>query len=280
MKKFIFTLLSITFLMSAGFAQSNYCGNSSASVCTPTPLPKPGLSPTSDSLTPVVNGVATNTIIYFKNFDTIRYQGALLTIQQLRIDSIRNLPSGLCWATNRTDNTFTNQGLGCIKVNGTPCGNTGQYKLEIWVGVDVGFGFLPYNADQVGLKYYVRLKNATDVDTPVDTTQTAVNPFIAYGGTCTTNGINEANSSINSLTVVPNPFNNKAVVSFFSAKGMEVTERLTNMLGAEVFKNNFEAKVGENASVVDRSNLPAGVYFYSLSNGKNVFAVRRVVIAD
>jgi hypothetical protein len=114
----------------------------------------------------------------------VYFNGGWYTVTSLRIDTIDNLPTGLCWASNKPDNTYANQESGCIKVNGVPCGPTGQYKMRIIVTVNLGFGSAQVNADQAGLKYYIRLKNNGDATTPIDTFQTAANPFIAYGGTC------------------------------------------------------------------------------------------------
>ncbi len=280
MKKVIFTLFSFCLLYVNSNAQ--YCGNTGAgsgpNQCTPSgTLTEPGLSPNSDSLPPLINGVASTSIIQFKNFDTIAFGGQTLTIQWLRIDSIGNAPSGTCWATNVANNTWNNQVDGCIRINGTPCSTPGQHKLKIIVTANVGVP-IQTDADAAGLKYYVRVKNSGDADTQVDTSTN--NAFVAYGPAASCgNAINDVNASINSLTVVPNPFNNKAVVSFYADKAGEMTERLTNMIGSEVHRKTLEVRMGENSSMIDRNNLPAGVYFYSVSDGKSV-ATKRVVVSE
>lgn len=283
MKKVIFTLVSLCMLTAGAYAQ--YCGHtgspSGPSQCTPSgTLTKPGLSPASyDSLPPVNNGEVSTTVIQFKNFDTITFGGQVLTIQSLRLDSIGNLPAGLCWATNKANNTWQNQEDGCIKVNGTTCSAPGQHKLKIIVTANVGVE-IATDADAANLKYYVRVKNSSDAETPIDSTQTSANPFIAYGpaAVCSV-GIKDVNSNINTLSVVPNPFNNKAVVSFYADKAGVMTERLTNMIGSEVVRRNIQVTTGLNTTMIERNELPAGVYFYSISDGKSV-ATKRVVISE
>jgi hypothetical protein len=282
MKKVIFTLFSFC-LLSVG-ANAQYCGNlgnpSGQGQCTPSgTLTEPGLSPASDSLPPVNNGEVSTTVIQFKNFDTITFGGQLLTIQSLKLDSIGNLPAGLCWATNKTNNTWANQEDGCIKVNGTTCSAPGQHKLKIIVTANVGVP-IQTDADAANLKYFVRVKNTADAETPIDSNQTSANPFIAYGGSANCSvGIKDVQSNINTLNVVPNPFNSKAVVSFYSDKAGVMTERLTNMIGSEVFKRNTQVTTGLNTTTIDRNELPTGVYFYSISDGKSV-ATKRVVISE
>jgi len=279
MKKVIFTFLSAA-MMFAG-ANAQYCGNSGTSVCTPSGnLTKPGLSPDSDSLPSLINGTAPNTVIQFKNFDTIAFGGSTLTIQSLKVDTLDNLPTGLCWATNKANNTWNNQEDGCIKISGTVCSNPGQYKLRIIVTANVGVP-ITTNADATGLKYFVRVKNTGDADVAVDTTQSVpFNKPTGYSATASCgSGIMESNLFENTLRVVPNPFTSKANVSFYSTKSGLMTERMTNMLGSEVISNKIEIRLGENTSTLDGSNLAPGVYFYSISDGKSV-AMKRVVISE
>ncbi|HLP21762.1 MAG TPA: T9SS type A sorting domain-containing protein [Chitinophagales bacterium] len=282
MKKVIFTLFSFCLLTLGANAQ--YCGNlgnpSGPNQCQPSGmLDKPGLSPASDSLPAVNNGEISTTVIQFKNFDTIAFGGQTLTIQTLKVDSIGNLPTGLCWATNKANNTWANQEDGCIKINGTTCSTPGQHKLKIIVTANVGIN-ITTDADAANLKYFVRVKNLWDAETAIDTTQTSNNPFIAYGNAaiCGTS-IKDAASNISTLNVAPNPFFNKAVVSFYSDKAGIMTERLTNMIGSEVFRKSTQVTTGLNTLMIDRNELPTGVYFYSISDGKSV-ATKRVVISE
>lgn len=177
-------LLSLSFSAVILFAAAQYCGNSGSFQCTASNLSLPWLSPPPDSLAPFVNGQPSTTVIQFKNFNTVFFAGGNYTVTSLRIDTIDNLPEGLCWATNKANNTYANQESGCIKINGTPCDSTGQYKMRIIVTVDLGFATAQVNADDANLKYYIRLKNSADADTEIDSFQTAANPFIPYGGVC------------------------------------------------------------------------------------------------
>ena len=178
MKKLL--VLFVTSLLTFGYSSAQYCGNSGPAVCTPsTTINQPGLSPQSGNLPALINGDNTATTIQFENFNTLVFAGQTITMQSLTLDTITNLPAGLCWATNKTDNTFGNQETGCILVSGTPCDSTGQYKLHIFVTANIGFAF-PTNADVAGLHYYVRLVNNGETAPPVDTTQTEAHRFKPY----------------------------------------------------------------------------------------------------
>ena len=137
------------------FLTAQYCGSSNpsgSSQCTAIgTLITPGISPSTQNVPTFINGQVSTTVLQFKNYDTIRAFGNLLTIVTLKIDSINNLPSGLCWSTDKTNNRYNNQDDGCIKINGTTCANPGVYRLKIKILVDVGLGFdVPYDADQIG----------------------------------------------------------------------------------------------------------------------------------
>ena len=280
MKKVIFTILSVAFMFSAANAQ--YCGPSGTSVCSPSgTLAEPGLVPKPDSLPAVVVGQYTQSIIQFKNFDQVTVSGNTAAIQSLTIDTISNLPPGLCWATNKSDNTYGNQEEGCIRVTGTPTGPVGQYKLNIIVTVDIGLPFnIQTSAEDAGLKYFVRCINNGAVIPCVDT---LAGSYVAYTGAevaCAVQpplGIKENTNPIQALSILPNPMNNSAVVSFMSDRTTTMTERITNMIGAELTNRTIEVKSGENNIVIERNNMPTGVYFYTMTNGKATKTIRFVV---
>jgi len=174
MKRFLLAILTLLMLG----AQAQYCGNSGPSQCFIDTTHAGNFYPVGDSLAPFVNGTVSSTVIQYNSADTITFGGQNLTIQWLRFDSIGNLPNGLCWSTSDTTNKFIDSG--CIKFNGTTCSLPGQYKLRVIVTVFIGVPIVT-NADVAGLKLYIRVKNMGDADTPVDTSQTSANPFIAYG---------------------------------------------------------------------------------------------------
>lgn len=187
MKKIIYTFIALSLFAGSIFAQP--CGNSGPSICVASGgMTQPGLTPRTDSLPPVYNGITDTTYIQFKNYNTVFYQpfGIFVTVQSLRIDSIENLPAGLCWATNKSNNTYANQESGCIRVVGTPCAQPGQYQLRIWVYVNVGITSLLVDAATVGLHYFVRVGNYGDVVPPCDTLQTGT-PLYTVGYSPTAN---------------------------------------------------------------------------------------------
>jgi hypothetical protein len=277
MKKLIFTL---SLFCTIAVSNAQYCGGSGPSICTPLVLSKPGLSPVSDSLAPVVDSISTTRVIEFQNYDTLSFNGLHLTMDSLTVDTISNLPQGYCWATNKTTNTFGNQENGCIRVSGTTYSHPGQYKLNIIVTAYTSIGTpLTTTADAAGLYYYVRVicdSNATYP--PVDTTQTAANPFIPYNTGCPS-GVEEVTANIQSLNVYPNPFNTQTVVTFNSIKSGMMTEKITNIIGSTVYSKPVEVTNGQNSHTIQRGTLAEGVYFYTISDGASSFT-KKLIIAE
>lgn len=277
MKKLIFTLSTLTLMATAANAQ--YCGGSATSVCTPRPATDTaGLTPTPQDLPCIVRGVAVDQVIFFEFFKSYNLNGTNLTINSFKLDSIGNLPAGLCWKTNKANNTFAGGEVGCIRVTGTTTDPSGQYKLKIIATVATPLVTLSKQDAETlaSLRYYVRV-NCSGVTCPdVDTTTGKTTPFISYNQTCTV-GLEEASKDFNSLTVVPNPFSSSSTLSFVAEKDENYTVTITNIIGAVVATKNVAATVGPNEVKIERNGLAAGVYIVNLSNGKAT-EPRRIVI--
>jgi hypothetical protein len=134
MKKILFTL-GLALGVQVIFAQ--YCGNSGVGQCNPNVQNnQPGLWPPPAQLAPLINGEVSTTVLQFYNYDTLDFQGHVLTMDSLTILQITNLPEGLCWSTNEPTNTFQNQERGCIKLSGTTCAPPGQYQLDMLISME------------------------------------------------------------------------------------------------------------------------------------------------
>jgi hypothetical protein len=176
----------LIFLLTFGWlnCKSQYCGNSGAFQCPAVDTAvATGFFPPPDSFPSLINNTPVSAIIQFRNLDSIVFGTEVLHVYAISFDTIVNLPSGLCWATDQANNTYTGGQTGCLRITGTPCDNTGQYELDPLLNVDIGVNVYT-DGEPGGLKYYLRLKNYGDNEIPVDNTQADSIPFIAYGGAC------------------------------------------------------------------------------------------------
>lgn len=261
-------LLSALFFISV-WASAQYCGNSGPSVCTPVSdvTAEPGIRPSSTDLAPLINGDSIDVVLQFKNFTSFTFSGQTVTVISVKFDSINNLPSGICWATNKANNTFTTGEEGCIRITGNLNDLPGQYKL--WVVVTPYLG-VPMIGDGTGtLPYFVRVKNAGDNDIPVDTNQTNQNPFISYDNWHV--GMNEVQNL--GVTVLPNPSTSHFTIC---APGIN-TNAYFNMYDAYGRLVKQEILTSSNTTI-QRGALPNGIYFWQVSSNEKVLSSGKLVL--
>jgi hypothetical protein len=154
--------LSLHMFAQASALQNCYSGGTTS--IAPHVSTIPGLAPSDTFLPCAIQGVPVTDTIYFTNYTTVNAPPlGTVTMNHLTIDSLY-LPSGLCWQTNKTNNTFNGGESGVIYISGTTNAAAGQYKLRIIVSVLVN-GFITQNnlnaESSTGLAYRVRLINST-----------------------------------------------------------------------------------------------------------------------
>lgn len=154
---------------------AQFCGSSGSSICTVTgSYALPGFYPSYDSLPCAVMGTPYTQKIEFRTPGTVFFQGSTYNLNWVRVDTIANLPCGLCWATGVSNNQFNGNSTNCIRVTGTTFDAPGQYKLRIKVSANVQLGFFPItvnnqDADSLGLKYFIRVRQPGGTCPDVDT---------------------------------------------------------------------------------------------------------------
>lgn len=276
MKKLFTTLVLVAGIAVSSYAQ--HCSATSTSV-SPRVGSAPGLTPTPDSLDCTVVGSVVSDTIYFKNFTA--FSG--FNVNSLTIDSIGNLPAGLCWVSNKANNTFAGGEDGIILVSGTCTGAPGQYKLKIIISASIQTigNINSQDAEALAnLRYYVRVKSANNCCFKLDTTLGKTQSFIAESALttgCTTLGVAEISNEISGLSVQPNPFTTSASVRFNAENEASYSVKMMNLLGATVMTKEIKAVRGENDINIDRNNLNAGIYLISVSNGKSSIT-KKVII--
>jgi hypothetical protein len=155
----------------------------------------PGVTPPTENLACIEQGVPYNEVIYIENFGTFNTVLGVATLNYLTIDSIVNLPCGLTWSADRQNRTYLTSELGCINITGTTNDNVGQYRMKIYVTVQIsapapigtlvlsdeaealvqqveGFTGTPTG---VNFKYYLRVIELGNACPTLDTTSSANN---------------------------------------------------------------------------------------------------------
>jgi len=181
----LFSMLLLSFLCVKVYAQP-CIGTTSA-----LPRPMTGLTyvTPSDSIPCFTKGVSQSQVMYFEIGDTMRISGQLVTIQTFKIDSIENLPQGLCWKLSSGNQlTPLTDGARAIEFFGNPTGLSGQYKLKIKVTMLTDIVMLTKIDFEVvsGKKIILRLIQPGNACPPVDTANAGSNFSPFYDFNCAT----------------------------------------------------------------------------------------------
>lgn len=254
MIKKLLTAILFSAISMYGFAQ-----------CTPdVTITQPGVYPDSATgLAPGLVGVAYSQVMQIRTFyDSLVVippgtNSTNFRLDYIEITGITGFPVGITYACNPATCEFQELSNGCVLMSGTPT-TAGTYPLTVNLiayGTLTQLGNLSFNQPFV-VDYY----------------------FINIG----TTGIAEIlpNDKFAVLQNNPNPFNDKSSIYFNSVKTDDVSFRVFNMLGAEIFSNTIKAKKGTNTIVVDADKFLPGIYFYTLNNGVHTITKRMVVSKD
>lgn len=270
MKK-VFTIFAFIGL---GISQVNAQACSGVSTELPNTSVTDVLTPTSATLPCAVQGVPYNETITFKVPRDVT-EPESVTVDSLEWVSISNLPCGLCWRVDRATKLYAHDEFGVITISGTPNDAVGQYDLLILVkakleGISTWESAQDASLANIGLSVRVQADGGSCA-------AYSTNP--GRNAACVTTGINDVNNDIRKVTVAPNPMNNSATVSFLSEKTGNYTISVMDILGKTVSVKTIKAIAGNNTAVIERNNVPQGIYFVNITDGKST-ATQKVVIAD
>jgi hypothetical protein len=187
-------------------------------------------------------------------------------IDSVEFVSIGNLPCGLISTLNKGSKRYNKNEIGCFQITGTTNDAPGQYKIDVqflaWLtGATSAFG--PVSAELADLEYYIRVKDGANCPN-VNTTD----PGNTAASNCPT-GITEASKDIKGMRIQPNPMNQSAIISFDSEKSGAYIVNTVDMVGKVVNSFNANVSAGFNSINIERNDLPQGIYFINITNGKS-----------
>jgi hypothetical protein len=97
---------------------------------------------------------------------------------------------------------------------------------------------------------------------------------------CLPLGVVEIVEPVSAKGNFPNPFNKTTNIQFNSDASKMVNLSVANMVGKVVYTSKIQATKGENTVNFTAEQLSPGVYFYTISDGKNSVTRRMVVAAN
>ncbi len=181
---------------------------------------------------------------------TATISGQTISIMQVKLDSVGNMPHGLIYQTNPANEIFVVTSpitRYCTLLSGTP-NDTGTYALKIYV------------------KPYINvLGNPTALSEQVDDTSLTI-VILPVAGVSLVNY-----NKFSVLDSKPNPFNYSAKIGFISPNSSVVKLKVYDVIGNIIYSETLTATRGENYFDFDGIKLGKGMYIYNITNGKESY---------
>jgi len=89
--------------------------------------------------------------------------------------------------------------------------------------------------------------------------------------------IKEDAGNLQTMQILPNPAKQFATLNVFAGTSAETQVVLINSIGQKVLEQQISLNSGKNLITLNLSQLPSGVYFAQLSDGKNL-STRKLII--
>ena len=194
----------------------------------------------------------------------VDYMGntVLADFDNVSLDSVSNMPSGLGYACNPFSCVFNGQSDGCVKISGTVAtSDTGVYRLVLNITANMLVnGFLPVAQAVQDSTFLLAVGVVPDTS---GGSGSGVNAMIF--------------KDITQLDVFPNPLQDEGSVSFYVKERSDIEFRIIDMLGNLVNKRSIKSAHGLKTLSVNTKEYSNGVYFISLTNGHDT-VTKKVMI--
>ncbi len=206
------------------------------------------------------------TTLYFNIPDSIEVFGTgvpLSSVSMAQDGAVLNLPAAFDYVCNPPNCTFEADSSGCISIYGTAAvTDEGVHDLKVAVTIVAG-GFSLDRELPDGLlvsgNYFFHVKPEGSENCTI------------------VNGIEEQFAKNFSVTNSPNPF--------YSTTDMKITSKTSgtyqlivqDMIGNVLQRSTLNIFEGDNTYTFDGSQLPAGMYIYTITDGQNSIANKMLV---
>ncbi len=182
------------------------------------------------------------TVIAPSSFD---YQGNVIVVEYIVVDSVLNLPPGIEYITSA--NKFYPDSTYCIQITGTPT-EAGDFPLSIYVN--------PF------INLFGEIVSAGQIVDDTSVVMTVLGP----------SGTNPyATNEFQILPNVPNPFTDFTRLGFFTPLDDRIELQVYNILGELMHEESLGAPSGEHFFLFDGNTLLPGTYFYRVTNSSRYY---------
>ena len=232
-------ILSLCFLP---FMMQSQCTPGNEETC-PDPEGNGEICP--DTLAPIFKGTEYSqevTMLAPPKIDTL---GLSFDLHHITLISVEGLPQGIEWVTNAENDEFLAGIYYCILFSGTTNDTVGTYPLKIIVDIYALIAGEPVNVftltDSTSLSMRV-LENASSI-------------------------FNRDNPGFIS-NIRPNPFTDDLTIDLNKTINGSIDVEIFNLTGSKVYSESKSVSL-QSALKLDLDELPTGLYFISLTRGKD-----------
>lgn len=181
-----------------------------------------------------------------------------VAIDYQKTNAVTGLPPGLSFACAPSNCTILGDSAGCIGITGIPT-QPGLYTVQL----DNVIAFtVPSNIPVIG---------GQQMEVPVPGLSWDMEVAGAVGITSLSSG------NLSFQGIAPNPASGSTSVQFTSAKPLQLSLQVRDLAGRSVMQQDFRAQTGDNSHRIELDQVQAGIYFLSLTDGKEVITQKLVV---
>jgi hypothetical protein len=209
-----------------------------------------------------IETVALNQTVTIIAPDAATFLGSPISILYIAVKNLQNKPSWLTYACTPSNCQFTGSVSRCVQTTGTPpAGSAGFYNVTVLVDVFVTSLSGPFC---FSCSFY---PNGYDSGMPL---VVWVHPA-SWGVT------EQIYKGFGIINPKPNPFSNTVTLGCYTENPQNVSLKVLDMVGQEVYSENLSTVTGENYFRFNGSDLANGIYFYSITDARNHIITKKMI---
>ncbi|MBP6334978.1 MAG: T9SS type A sorting domain-containing protein [Bacteroidia bacterium] len=215
----------------------------------------PGIYPDSATGLPhAYVGTSYSTVLQIKVPTDTTYLGLPAVIDSINVTGVTGLPSGFTYICTPPNCSFPGGSDACVLLQGPApsTGMIGSYPIIVSLTIYGKVFGTPQTIQDVNDNYTIVIESSVGL-----------------------NKLSDGNFSIKQNS--PNPFRRHTTIPVNSVSNGKVTIKVTDLIGNVVLIQDRIVQKGLNNLSIDAQNFDAGIYLYTVSDGKHSVTRRLVV---
>ncbi len=150
-------LLFVLMVLTVKVSLAQYCGTSGANICSANnTFTSPGI--TDYTTFPCVhNSTPYSQVVQVLFPDSVFQFGLWIPVDTIVIDSITNLPCGLCWSCDNSTFTYMGGSRACLLLSGTANDVAGAYQINMYGTAHTALGNFSGSLENLGFQFFLNV---------------------------------------------------------------------------------------------------------------------------